>query len=151
MLATIDYRLVFIGSMLPDIIDKPTWLFAFGDIFSTGRGYAHSFLFNLVLLIISLALLRYRKTWLLVISLSSFIHLILDRIWNQPLTLWWPFIGPLPRLETAGWYSHLVEELTSAPSVYIPEILGLMVLVLMGTRLTMKKRVIHFFTTGVIE
>ena len=148
---TIDCRLVFIGSMLPDIIDKPTWMFAFGDIFSTGRGYAHSFMFNIVLLLIALVLLRYRKSWLLVISLSSFIHLVLDQIWNQPLTLWWPLGGPLPKVETTGWYSYLVEGLISSPSVYIPEIIGLMVLVLMGAKLVMKRRITHFFRTGLIE
>jgi len=151
ILATIDYRLVLLGSMLPDIIDKPTWLFAFGDIFSTGRGYAHSFMFNLVLLLIALILLRYRKSWLLVISLSSIIHLVLDQIWNEPLTLWWPLIGPMPKVATTGWYAYLVEELISSPSVYIPEIIGLMVLVLMGARLVMKRRITHFFRTGVIE
>lgn len=151
MLATIDYRLVFIGSMLPDIIDKPTWMFSFGDIFSTGRGYAHSFLFNLILLIIALVLLRYKKSWLLIISLSSFIHLLLDQIWKEPLALWWPLMGPLPKIAKTGWYSYLAEELISSPSVYIPEIIGLIVLVLMGVRLIMRKHFTHFFRTGVIE
>jgi inner membrane protein len=147
----IDYRLVLLGSMLPDIIDKPTWLFAFGDIFSTGRGYAHSLLFNLILLIGALVLFRCRKSWLLTVSFSSFIHLLLDQMWNDPVVLLWPLLGRLPESETAGWYSYIINVLSSDPSVYIPEIIGLTVLVLTGARLVMKKRITHFFKTGVIE
>jgi len=38
-LSSIDYRLVLIGSLLPDILDKPSWLITFGDIFPSGRAY----------------------------------------------------------------------------------------------------------------
>ena len=48
-----DYRLVLLGSLLPDILDKPSWLFVDGDFFDTGRGYAHILIFNLALLILS--------------------------------------------------------------------------------------------------
>ena len=43
-LGSIDYRLVLIGSLLPDILDKPLWLIASGDIFLSGRTYGHTLL-----------------------------------------------------------------------------------------------------------
>ncbi len=151
LLSAIDYRMVLLGSMLPDILDKPTWLFAFGDIFPTGRGYAHSFLFNLILLVCALVLFRHGKSWLLAISLSSFAHLLLDQMWNGPTVLWWPLRGPLPQVETAGWLSHIMQGLSTDPSVYIPEVVGLVILLSLSSRVVVMKDVMNFIRTGVIR
>ena len=151
ILATIDYRAVLLGSMLPDIFDKPTWLFAFGDLFPTGRGYAHSLLFNLVLLIGALVFFKRRKSWRLTVSLSSFIHLLLDQIWNDPVVLLWPLLGRLPESETAGWYSYIIKTLFSDPSVYIPEIVGFAVLLVLASRLVVRKELTTFTKTGAIR
>ncbi len=151
ILATIDYRAVLLGSMLPDILDKPTWLFAFGDLFPTGRGYGHSLLFNLILLIGALVLLRYRRSWLLTISFSSLSHLLLDEIWNDPVVLLWPLLGALPKSETAGWYCYIIKALFSDPSVYIPEIAGFAILLLLASRLVTRKELADFIKTGAIR
>lgn len=60
-LGSIDYRLALLGSLLPDILDKPLWLIAFSDIFPSGRAYGHTFLFNMVLLFCGLILIRYKN------------------------------------------------------------------------------------------
>ena len=44
----IDYRLVWMGSLLPDILDKPLWYFT---TFGSGRDFSHTLLFNLALFI----------------------------------------------------------------------------------------------------
>lgn len=44
----VDYRLVLIGSMLPDIIDKPLGI-AFPAALGSGRTVAHTFLFLFLL------------------------------------------------------------------------------------------------------
>ena len=151
ILATLDYRLLLLGSMLPDILDKPTWLFAFSNVFPTGRGYGHSLLLNLVLLIGALVLFRYRKPWLLTVSLSSFAHLLLDQIWNEPVVLLWPLLGPLPESERAGWYSYIMEALFSDPSVYIPEMVGFAILLLLFFRMAARKELVSFIKTGIIK
>ena len=46
---SIDYRLVLLGSMLPDIIDKPLGGFIFKDALGSGRIYAHTLIFLLLL------------------------------------------------------------------------------------------------------
>ena len=71
-IGSIDYRIVLLGSLLPDIIDKPLWLFVGSHISFSGRGYAHTLLFSLALFISGLILIRYRKSWLLIISICSF-------------------------------------------------------------------------------
>jgi len=152
-LDSIDYRLVLLGSLLPDIIDKPVWFLVTGltnDTALGGRDYAHSLLFNLVLVIGGLVLIRYRKSWLLIISLSSFMHLILDQMWNSPEILLWPLMGSLPELETAGWLPDLFQALFSYPEVYIPEIIGLVIIFLFACRLAMKRSVTIFVREGAI-
>ena len=149
-LGSIDYRLVLLGSLLPDIIDKPLWL-AFSDVSLSGRDYGHTFLFNIVLLICGLLVVKYRKSWLLTISLSSIMHLILDQMWTNPVTLWWPLLGPLQREEVTGWMSDIIQRLSSNPGTYVPEIIGLIIILLIGYGLIVRKNSIKFIRTGVID
>jgi inner membrane protein len=149
-LGSIDYRLVLLGSLLPDILDKPSWLFAFSGIFPSGRDYGHTFLFNLILFICGLILIKYKKSWLLIISLSSIIHLVLDQMWDNPVTLWWPLLGPFHRAETTGWLSNIIQALFSDPGTYIPEIIGLIIILLLGCRLVVRKSMLNFIRTGAI-
>lgn len=150
-LGPIDYRLVLIASVLPDIMDKTPWLFASSSIFPSGRDYGHTFLFNLLLFICSLILLKYKKSWLLIISVSSIIHLILDQMWDMPVTLWWPLLGPFQMVETTGWLSNIIHALFSDPGTYIPEIIGLIIISILGCRLIVKKSVLNFIRTGAIN
>ena len=152
-LGSIDYRIILIGSLLPDIIDKPVWLFVTSltsDASLSGRDYAHTLLFNLALFIGGLILIRYKKYWLLIISLSSFMHLILDQMWNSPVVLLWPLVGALPKEETAGWLSNIFQGLFSQPEVYIPEIMGLLIVSLFAYRLVKRKNVISFLKNGAV-
>ncbi len=147
---SIDYRIVLLGSLLPDIIDKSLWLLAVGYIAPSGRGYAHTLLFNLALFICGLILVRYRKSWLLIISLCSFMHLIFDQIWNSPVVLLWPLLGPIPEKETVGWLFNIIQALFSQPSVYIPEIVGLVIVLLFAYRLMIRRSFISFIRSGAV-
>ncbi len=150
-IGSMDYRMVLVGSLLPDIIDKPLWLFTAAEIPFSGRGYTHSLLLNLALLIGGLVLIKYRKSWLLIISLSSFMHLILDQIWSSPVVLLWPLLGPLPKGETVGWLPNIFQVLFSYPDVYIPEIIGLAIVLLFAYRVVVRKSVISFVRGGAIR
>jgi hypothetical protein len=132
-------------------MDKPTWLFAFSDNFPSGRDYGHTFLFNLLLFICGLVLIKYKKSWLLIVSLSSIIHLILDQMWDCPVTLWWPLLGPFQKVETTGWLDCIAHGLYSDPGTYIPEIIGLIIILVMSYRLLVRKRVLNFARTGAID
>ena len=148
---SMDYRMVLVGSLLPDIIDKPLWFFTAAEMPFSGRGYTHTLLLNLTLFIGGLVLLRYGKSWLLLISLSSFMHLIFDQMWNSPAVLLWPLLGPFPREETVGWFSNLFQALFSYPEVYIPEIIGLAIVLLFAYRVVMRKGITNFIRNGAIE
>jgi len=149
-LGSIDYRIVLLGSLLPDILDKPWWLVTSIDILPSGRAYGHTFLFNLALFICGLILIKYKKSWLLIISLSSIIHLILDQMWDSTVALWWPLLGPFHSVDTTAWLSNMIRGLPSNPGTYIPEIIGLLIILLMGYRLIVRKRILNFIRTGAI-
>ena len=150
-ISRLDYRLVIAGSILPDIIDKPVSLLFGNTATLSGRDYAHTLLFTLVLLIGGLVLLRYKRSWLLTISLSSVIHLILDQMWSYSVILFWPLLGPLPGAETIGWTSDRLFNMLTIPEIYIPEIIGLVILMLMLYRLVKKKSLTGFIRGGAIN
>lgn len=147
----IDYRMVIIGSMLPDIIDKSLFLILgkSGETLS-GRDYSHSLLFCLALFAGGLFLLRYRKPWLLVLSLGSVTHLLLDRMWGDTVALFWPFMGPLKGEYVADWATGMWNDLFTVPEVYIPEIIGIIIVIYFAIRIIRNRGIPGFIRTGSI-
>jgi inner membrane protein len=149
MAKSLDYRFIVLGSLLPDIIDKPIWLFSGSNFQWDGRGYAHSFLFILVLFFAGLMQIIFSKrTWIIYIWAGCVFHLVLDQIWLNPTTIWWPVEGPIQRGITKGWFAALLHDLVSNPYVYAGEILGFTITFYIALRLITKKKVIHFMKTG---
>jgi inner membrane protein len=86
----LDVRLLIIGSIFPDIIDKPLEFAGFGN----GRSITHTLLIALIFLLTgSFLSLNYKKTWLLAVAIGIGSHLILDFMWQTPYTLFWPVYG----------------------------------------------------------
>lgn len=115
------------GSILPDIIDKPLGLIVFGTP-AMGRIVAHTFLFLLVLTALAITL---RDVSIASISGGVLAHLVLDFMWKSPITLLWPFLGNFPPamgLDTISYMQQLLFELGN-PSLLVPEILGLSYLI----------------------
>jgi membrane-bound metal-dependent hydrolase YbcI (DUF457 family) len=123
----IDLAYLALGSILPDIIDKPLGLIVFGTP-AMGRIFAHTLLFLLALTALAIAL---RDVRIASISGGVLAHLVLDSMWKSPVTLLWPFLGNFPmtvELSTFSYIQQLLFELTN-PSVLIPEVLGLSYLI----------------------
>lgn len=146
----IDIRLLLIGSLLPDIIDKPVGIFLFGETFSSGRIYAHTLLFLIVISVAGLFLYqRYSKNWLLVVSFGSFVHLILDKMWLETETLLWPLYGfSFERRDIDNWWQWQWNEVLTEPGVYIPEIVGGVILILFVWVVVRNRKVFAFIRNG---
>ena len=148
----IDYRLVLLGSMLPDI-DKLIGIYLFGDTFDNGRIICHTLLFFLI--IFSIGIYRYRrygKTGILVLSFGCATHLIFDEMWNAPHTLFWPLDGiSFPDEDVSDFMGLIWESATTRPKAYIPEIIGLIILIPIGIRLLTHRHVMRFFKKGTIS
>lgn len=126
----IDYRLVLLGSMLPDIIDKPLGGLIFKAALGNGRIYAHALIFLLLLAGLGIFFwVKHKRPGVLVLAGGSLIHHILDSMWRFPKTYLWPFYGwYFPKEDPEGWLKQWVESLLTNPEVYIPEIIGVIVL-----------------------
>ena len=114
---------VLLGSMLPDIIDKPLGELIFGTP-AMGRTICHTLVF---LMLLSAA--AYYRRDLLLASLAGGVaaHLMLDFIWNSPKTLLWPLLGPFPGaplLDSLSYLEMLLSGLRN-PGILMPEMAGL--------------------------
>lgn len=118
---------VLLGSMLPDIIDKPLGELLFGTP-AMGRTICHTLAF---LMLLSTVAFHQRDSRLSSLAGGVAAHLVLDFMWNSPRTLLWPLLGAFPQapdLSTLDYLQHLLRGL-SDPLVGVPEILGLSYLI----------------------
>ncbi len=146
----LDIRWLVVGSLLPDIIDKPVGQYFFRDTFNNGRIFSHSVLFLVVIGAAGLFLFRQKRyTWLLALAAGALSHLILDEMWLMPRTLFWPFMGSgFPQVNLEGWLGNLWEYLISNPGVYVPEIVGLVVIVLFVIQIISNRKIFSFIKRG---
>ena len=145
----IDYRLILVGSMLPDLIDKPLGITFLGN----GRAFAHTLLFNLILVAVGIVLChRSKGSGFMILALSSAGHLILDAMWQNPVTLLWPLMGPLAFTEAhslTSWLAQMVAELPRlTPGTLAAELVGAVILIAFVTRLASKKQIRAFVKSG---
>jgi hypothetical protein len=83
----IDYRLIMLGALVPDVVDVATG----------GRWIGHTVLFSVVLLSVVMLATRGRRRVrrrLLALPIGSFLHLVFDGMWADRKTFWWPAFGP---------------------------------------------------------
>ncbi len=142
--------------MLPDIIDKPVGHLFFADTFdNNGRIFAHTLLFFLLLLIYGLfRFFRYGKNGVLVLALCSGFHLILDKMWLNTTTLFWPLKGwTFPEtdlIDLEDWLSLIQETAQTEPVVYISETIGLVILLAVALTLWKNKKMLLFLKRGTV-
>jgi hypothetical protein len=83
-----DYRVAALAALLPDLIDKPLSLLVFTDSKSS-QGLAHTLLVHLLVSLI--IFVWWRKGFVYALAFNA--HLLADRIWRYPRTLFFPFLG----------------------------------------------------------
>lgn len=135
----IKYEYVALGSLLPDLIDKPVGRLLLADSIANGRIFAHTLIFILVLLMVSWYLYKSREEMrMLIISGASFCHLIEDEMWRHLATLLWPLYGwTFPSSPSyGGGLLYLVTMLTKSFSLdystlFNAELVGMTIIVLL--------------------
>jgi membrane-bound metal-dependent hydrolase YbcI (DUF457 family) len=150
LLSRIDIRLLLLGSILPDIIDKPLGYLIFRNTINNGRIYCHTLLFTIILSIAAFYLWKYKhKIWLIPVAFGVFMHLVLDEMWFKPHTLLWPLYGA--SFQPGDWdfyWGEIVHRFSLNPSIYIPEIIGGLVLILFAIVIIRRKHVCTFIRSG---
>jgi len=149
----VDIRALLLGSLLPDIIDKPigNWLLA--DSLNNGRIFSHSLLFFLITLLVGLLVYRrYGSTFVLGVSFGVMMHLILDSMWLDPHTLLWPFLGVafewggVPGTNFIGYLIRLYQT-----DYLVPEIIGLLIVCGFGFWLIKRRVILRFLRSGTVN
>jgi inner membrane protein len=141
-----DLRLLAIGSMLPDIIDKPLGLFLFGE----GRVFTHSLIVTLLVLLTGVFLyFNYKHTAVLAVACGMVSHLILDFMWMSPEIFLWPLYGwSFPAGERSSHILIWLSDLVSVPGIYLTELAGLIILAILAGVLVNKKKLWTLLKTG---
>lgn len=106
---------VAIGSILPDIIDKPLGHIIFGSTLDNGKIFFHSFVIVLLFLITGLLVWKFYKSHsFLFISIGVFLHQLVDMMWKHPVNWYYPFFGPYQTQKHTDYFQNaIVAELTS--------------------------------------
>ena len=146
----VDIRLLLLASLFPDIIDKPLGLVFLKDTFNNGRIYCHTLAFTLLITLAGFYICRrHGKTWLLTLAFGSFTHLLFDKMWLEPQTLFWPLYGfTFHRGVPNSWISDNLVQLRLDPGTYFPEIAGAVILVGLVVVLIRRKAIGAFIRSG---
>jgi inner membrane protein len=125
-----DIRLILIGSMLPDIIDKPLGHLILSNLLSNGRVVCHSLLFFILLSLSGIFLSwRFNIKGLMILSFGVALHLVLDEMWLNPRTLFWPLLGfSFEKINIENWIPDMLHTLVTNYSWYIPELIGFFII-----------------------
>lgn len=123
----VDLRFLALGSMLPDLIDKPIGTVLFAESIGTGRWVGHTLMFSTVLMVAVLLATRRgrrRRAWM-ALTIGAMLHLILDGMWTTPEVLFWPLLGlEFPPGPEAYW-SGLLGRIFDGPWAILGELVGI--------------------------
>jgi membrane-bound metal-dependent hydrolase YbcI (DUF457 family) len=134
----IDFKWIAFGALLPDFIDKPLGRIILAETIGSGRIFAHTLLF-IILLGLLASYTFYQRGWTipLIVAGASFCHLLEDQMWNSPRAFLWPLLGwEFPRdTFSGGFIEYFMAILNNSynpasSSVFIPEIIGLGIILL---------------------
>lgn len=147
---SIDYRVVLVSAVLPDLIDKPVGVFLLRNVFHNSRIFAHTLLFSLVLLIIGfIRIKKKKKNTVLIVGFGCLIHLILDSMWNYIGILFWPLYGlKFPPRPEGNWGAETLQNLFTNPWTFGPEIIGFLILLYFFIKLIKRRNLKNFIFHG---
>ncbi|UCE39270.1 MAG: metal-dependent hydrolase [Thermoplasmata archaeon] len=151
----LDFRFVIFAALLPDIVDKIVGMLIFKDEFSNGRIFMHSAVVIGILSICYFIAARIKlKSALITICyiFSVWMHLLLDMMWVEPKTLFWPLMGldfPRSDVEFSDYFGMLITN----SFTYFTEILGglIIIILIIRHRLFIKMHLIEFIKDGKLK
>lgn len=91
----VDVRFLFVGVVIPDLIDLPIGTLLLADRYSTGQLWAHSLTVASGYMVVVLLLTRRgrRRRAFMAVGVAWLFHLLLDGMWADPEVFFWPFFG----------------------------------------------------------
>jgi hypothetical protein len=145
----IDYRVVLLGALLPDLIDVPVGRWLLRDRYGAQHLWGHTLLLVVVLSLVVMLFLRgdAARRWF-VLPMAALIHLGLDAMWSHPVAFYWPLFGQFPREAIGPWWHSLLR-----PATVVKELvgLGLLAYLFVGHDLQDRSHRREFLRTGKLE
>lgn len=91
----VDVRFLFLGVLVPDLIDMPIGTLLLADRYSTSQLWAHSLTLASVYMVLVLLFTRRgrRRRAYMAVGVAWLFHLLLDGMWANPEVFFWPFFG----------------------------------------------------------
>lgn len=149
----VDYRIVALASLLPDLIDKPLGRILFRTRYESGRIYAHTLLLNVALFCVLFFMRGRLKRQFALVPISSLLHLAEDAVWSNPRLFWWPLFGTeFPRQPLSDGPMSFLNPANS-PGALWQEAVGLAVLLFLFSSHGMLSRagLRTFLRTGMLD
>lgn len=135
----VDVRFLFVGAILPDLIDLPLGTLLLADRYSTGELWSHSLLAATSYMIVVLLATRRgrrRRAWM-ALGVGWLFHLLLDGMWVDQDVFLWPFFGAEIAAGAAPFWPLAWERALSDPWRWVTEALGVAYLVWLWVTLGM--------------
>jgi len=149
-----DLRMLVLGALLPDLIDTPIGLIFYEHVGGV-RLATHGLLLAataMVVIVLSTRRGRPRKAWM-PLSIGLLLHVVLDAMWLDPETLWWPLLGwgfsPAGPETVPAYLGGLLTDWR----VWLGEVVGLIYLAYLGSAagLTDSEKRHELWTTGRVD
>ncbi len=141
----LDDRALILGSVLPDVVDKPLALFISPTLVGHSlRNYGHTLVFAILVLAAAVALAALvKRQWPIVLALASAGHLVLDMMWYSHRILLWPF-------PASTFSPRFIHEWGPDPDLLyvVAEAAGIVVICYVGYRLIAGRHVRQWLFTG---
>lgn len=155
LLMPLDYRIVIVGALLADLIDKPLGFWLAPELVNHGtRSFAHTVVFASALLIAAIVATSMWTNRLLVVSLASAWHLVLDGMWRTREIALWPFYGwTLPVVGERAFSEYSSSYLSRLAEFYKEpwELAGAVVILLFVTRILFRRDIKAFIRSGSVK
>jgi hypothetical protein len=72
---------------------------------------------------------KYKTNFAELLALGSLMHIALDQVWRVQGTLFWPLFGlEFPKFNLEDYAGYIFYVLTHNPDAYVPEIIGIGIL-----------------------
>ncbi|HSG79718.1 MAG TPA: metal-dependent hydrolase [Acidimicrobiia bacterium] len=129
-----DLRWVLVGSLLPDLVDKPIGSVLFNEQLGSDRLVAHAVVFPVVAMFVVLVATprgSALRKGLIGVVIGALFHLVLDGAWADPEAFWWPFFGLGFPLRPDSAIGPLLGRMVADPLVWVGEAVGLAYLVVL--------------------
>jgi membrane-bound metal-dependent hydrolase YbcI (DUF457 family) len=125
-----------VGAVLPDLIDKPVGFIIFGGVIDNGRIWCHSLLVAAIVLLAGLLVWKVKKTPVLVAAAIGILsHQLLDLMWRQPSTWYYPLAGPFERTMLHGnLFTLLMGEVSNPTEWILAALIAIIIMFLVNPR-----------------